>query len=340
MFLYSVVFDETRSRTLGKISHCTRCRSNNVIQQLWCVHQQCVRGWWVRDLTPSQFTSTALLPFPMQPYSSMSEGGTEQSSCWKMDAKSTFLWRPTITRRAKTAAMSYTVFPLIFTRRFGTCIVVRVFFIWWWKPPGIEDAKLVIMSCLISTASCTLTSDSDFTSPFTMLYSESDWRVGGCECLRNSVNIRSISSRSSSRLSLPSSLCFTVVAADACPALELYISIAIARWEHTPIDSIQTAICSRLVDMPFSPSSHVGLRIFKLLLGKCTQTRWNYCCRKYWDWHLSQDYILKNRNVMAIVRFISSYIWRPCWFRFAAGDGSISLQKVSYLRSLLLKMWV
>ena len=136
----------------------------------------------------------------MQPYSSWSEGGTEQSSCWKTSAKSTFLLRPTITRRAKTASRSYTVFPLIFTPRFRTCIVLTVFFIGWWKPPGRDDAKLVRMSCPIATASCTLTSVSETTCPFTMLYSESDGCVSGCECFRSSVKIRSLSSRSSSRL--------------------------------------------------------------------------------------------------------------------------------------------
>ena len=160
----------------------------------------------------------------------MSEGGTEQSACWKTSAKSTFLLRPTITRRAKTASRSYTVFPLIFTPRFRTCIVLTVFFIGWWKPPGRDDAKRVRMSCPIATASCTLTSVSETTCPFTMLYSESDGCVSGCECFRSSVKIRSLSSRSSSRLLLPSSLCFTFVVSDAGRAFELYMpSIAIAR---------------------------------------------------------------------------------------------------------------
>ena len=101
----------------------------------------------------------------------------------------------------------------------------------WWKPPGRDDAKLVFMSSPIpSTASCTLTSISETTYSFTMLYSESDWCVSVCEWFRNSVKTWSLSS--SSRLLLSSSWCFTVVAADAGPSLELYIpSIAIAMLE-------------------------------------------------------------------------------------------------------------
>ena len=117
-------------------------------------------------VTPSQLTSTALLPFLMQQYSSISEEGSEQSSCWKTSAKSTFLLRPTITKRArKTASRSYTVFPLTFTPRSMTCIVVRVFFIGWCQPPGRGDAKLVFRSCPIYTTSCTLTSVSETTCP-------------------------------------------------------------------------------------------------------------------------------------------------------------------------------
>ena len=65
-----------------------------------------------------------------------------------------------------------------------TCIVSTVFFIGWWKPPGRDDAKLVIVSCPISTASCTFNFVSETTCPFTMLYSESDW----CACFRSSVS--------------------------------------------------------------------------------------------------------------------------------------------------------
>ena len=69
----------------------------------------------------------------------------------------------------------------------------------------------------------------------------------GCECFRSSGKIRSLLYRSTSRLLLPSSLCFTVAAADAGLALQLYIpSIAIARWEQTRIDSIQTTTCVRV----------------------------------------------------------------------------------------------
>ena len=72
----------------------------------------------------------------------------------------------------------------------------------------------VSVSCPIpSTASCTLTSISETTYSFTMLYSESDWRVSVCEWFRSSVKMWSLSS--SSCLLLPSSWCFTVVAADA-----------------------------------------------------------------------------------------------------------------------------
>ena len=140
------------------------------------------------ECIPSSPLRTAMLRFPMQPYWSMSEGGT------------------------KTVSNSLTVFPLTFTPRFRTCIVSTVFFIGWWKPPCRDDAKLVLVSCPISTASCTFTLVSETTCPFTMLYtmySESDWCVSGCvsgcERFRSSVKIRSLSSRSSSRISLPSS---------------------------------------------------------------------------------------------------------------------------------------
>ena len=35
--------------------------------------------------------------------------------------------------------------------RFRNCIVSTVFFIGWWKRPGRDDAKLVLVSCPIST---------------------------------------------------------------------------------------------------------------------------------------------------------------------------------------------
>ena len=125
---------------------------------------------------------------------------------------------------------------------------------------------------------------------------------------------------SSSRLLLSSSWYFTVVAADSSPSLELYIpSIAIAMWEQTPIDSIQTATCSGLVDIHFIPGGHVRLRVFKLLVGKCTHTRWNYCSRKYGDGHLNKVSILKNGKVMSILQITSSYIWRPFWFSNCGG---------------------
>ena len=164
----------------------------------------------------------------------------------------------------------------------------------WWKPPGRDGAKLVFMSCPIpSTASCTLTSISETTYSFTMLYSESDWCVSVCEWFRHSVKMWSLSS--SSRLLLSSSWCFTVVDADAVPSLELYVpSIATAMWEQTPIDSIQTATCSGLVNIHFIPGGHVRLRVFKLLVGKCTHTRLNYGSRKYGDGHLNKISILKN----------------------------------------------
>ncbi len=68
-----------------------------------------------------------------------------------------------------------------------------------------------------------------------------------------------------------------------------------------------------------SYGGHVGLRVFKLLLGKCSYARWNYCCRKYGDGHLNQVSILENQKVMANLRFTSSYIWRPCWFSIFSG---------------------
>ena len=64
-------------------------------------------------------------------------------------------------------------FPLIITPPFRTCIVLIVFFIGWWNPPGRDDAKLVPVSCSISTASCTFISVLETTCPFTMLCSES-----------------------------------------------------------------------------------------------------------------------------------------------------------------------
>ena len=41
--------------------------------------------------------------------------------------------------------------------------------------------------------------------------------------------------------------------------------------------------------------------------------------KKYGDGHLNQVSILKNGKVMAIFRFTSSYIWRPCWFSVRGG---------------------
>ena len=124
------------------------------------------------------------------------------------------------------------------------------------------------------------------TYSFTMFYSESYWCGSVCEWFRSSVKRWSLSS--SSPLLLYSPLCFTVVAPDAGPTLEMYIpSIAIAMWEQTPIHLIQTATCSGLVDIHFIPGGHVQLRVLKLRVGKCTHTRWNYCCRKYGDGHLN-----------------------------------------------------
>ncbi len=85
---------------------------------------------------------------------------------------------------------------------------------------------------------------------------------------------------------------------------------------------------------------HVGLQVFKLLLGKCTHTRLNQCCRKYGDGHLNQVSIQNLEK-------LNEKLWRICdlphhiygghvGFRFSVVDGSISL---SYLRSLLMKMW-
>ena len=203
---------------------------------------------------------------------------------------------------------------MTFTPRSRTWCVVRVFFIVWWKPPGRDDLKLVFISCPISTASCTLTSISETTYSFTVLYSESDWCVNVCEWFHSSVKMLSLSS--SSLLLLSSSLCFTVVAADAGPTLESSVhSIHChCKVEQTPIDSIQTATCSGLVDMLSIPGGHVGLRVFK-----CTHTRWNYCCRKYGDGHLNQVSILNNWKVMSILQITSSYIWRPCWFSICGG---------------------
>ena len=36
-------------------------------------------------------------------------------------------------------------------------------------------------------------------------------------------------------------------------------------------------------------------------------------------WHLNEVSILKNQKVMANLRFISSYVWRPCWFSIFSG---------------------
>ena len=128
---------------------------------------------------------------------------------------------------AKTASRLYIVFPLTFTPRSRTLFVVKLFFIGWWTPPGRDDAKLVFMSCPISTASCTLNSISETTISVHDVV-QCDWCVSGCEWFHSSVKIFGISS--SSRLLLPYCLCFAVVAADAGHVLELYIpSIAMAR---------------------------------------------------------------------------------------------------------------
>ena len=60
--------------------------------------------------------------------------------------------------------------------------------------------------------------------------------------------------------------------------------------------------------MPFFPGGHVGLRVFKLLVGKCTHTRFYYCFRKYGDGHLNQVSILTILTFMSNLRLTTSYI--------------------------------
>ena len=96
-------------------------------------------------------------------------------------------------------------FPLDFHTTLLDLHCLNRFFFGWWKPPGRDDAKLVLVSCPISTTSCTCTFVSETACPFTMLYCESEWCVSGCGCFRSSVKIRRLLYRSSFRILLPSS---------------------------------------------------------------------------------------------------------------------------------------
>ena len=76
--------------------------------------------------------------------------------------------------------------------------------------------------------------------------------------------------------------------------------------------------------------------MFNLLLGTCTHTRWNNCCRKFGNGHFNQVSILKNwrKKVMAILLFSSLSLWRPCWFTICRGrwEYFTILFEISYLR--------
>ena len=64
----------------------------DVMQQLWRVHEQFVRGWWDADRNTKPVYKRSIAPF-------------------------------------SDAAVPYTCFPIIFTPGFRTCIVLTVFFI-------------------------------------------------------------------------------------------------------------------------------------------------------------------------------------------------------------------
>ena len=140
------------------------------------------------ECIPSSPLRTAMLRFLMKPYWSMRRGRYE--NCFQLVDS----------------------FPIDLHTALQDLHCFDSFLYWGRKPPGRDDAKLVLVSCLISTASCTFTLVSETTCPFTMvytMYSESDWcvsgYVSGCGCFCSSVKIRSLSSRSSSHISLPSS---------------------------------------------------------------------------------------------------------------------------------------
>ena len=59
--------------------------------------------------------------------------------------------------------------------------------------------------------------------------------------------------------------------------------------------------------------------MFKLQLGKAHILDESIDVNKYGDGHLYQVSILKNGKIMAIFRFTSLYIWRPCWFSVRGG---------------------
>ena len=119
------------------------------------------------------------------------------------------------------------------------------------------------VSCPIpSTASCTLTSISETTYSFTMLY---HCQTGVSVCANGSAAL----SKCGAYHLVPAS-CYLLPGASqllpqmqpAGPSLELYIPpFAIAMWVQTPIDSIQTVTCSWLVDigLHFIPGGHVRL---------------------------------------------------------------------------------
>ena len=124
-------------------------------------------------------------------------------------------------------------------------------------------------------------------------------------------------------------------------------------WNDETVSNGLDGFCY-LNDLSIQPnaySGHVGSWVFKLLLGKCTHTRWKYCCRKYGDGHLNQfkSYgefvifliiymaamlVLDFRWSMGIFHYL---IWYPYWWQCGTRHKTKSLD--SLIRQIFVIEW-
>ena len=88
---------------------------------------------------------------------------------------------------------------------------------------------------------------------------------------------------------------------------------------HINVISVRHLLTLRLVTL-ITTYQFNGMDTAAMLDYECLNCCWvNARCRKCGDGHLNQVSILKNQNVMANLRFTSSYIWRPCLFSIFRG---------------------
>ena len=118
--------------------------------------------------TPRRLQRTDLLPFRKQPYSSMSDGGTEHNSYWNMVVSYNCRCCPTTRRRMKMASKSNIVFPPTLMPRFSCSILFTWLEILPWKPFGKENVCMTKVTfvhhfcCWALTFSYTVTREHGF----------------------------------------------------------------------------------------------------------------------------------------------------------------------------------